>query len=66
MQGAAAVALVVYVLQLLLRREIDPLRVGGKVVICEKCNRIQHPNCAGRCECGGKFDDFDNWTWIDD
>jgi hypothetical protein len=65
-RGAAIGALVVYVLQLVAQRKIDPFRTNRKVVICETCHRVQYPNSEGKCECGGKLDDFDNWTWIEE
>jgi hypothetical protein len=65
-RGAVIAALVLYVLQLVVQRKIDPFGTFGKVAICDTCHRVQHPNSEGRCECGGKFDDFDNWTWTDD
>ena len=61
---AAIAGVVIYVLQLVLRRRIDPLEVGGKIVICPKCHRVTRPSRDNLCECGGRFDDFDNWEWI--
>ena len=63
---AATVALAVYILQFVLRRRIGPTGSSGKVVICDTCHRVMHPSSEGKCQCGGKLDDFDNWTWIDD
>ena len=61
---AATASLLVYVLQLAVRRKIYP--VNGKVVICDRCHRVTRPTRARKCTCGGDFDNFDNWTWIDD
>ena len=63
---AVILALGVYITQLVLRRKIDPLLSGGKVVICDRCHRITHPTFDRKCECGGDFDDFDNLDWIAD
>jgi hypothetical protein len=63
---AAIAGIVIYVLQLILRRRIDPLEVSGKIVICPKCHRVARPSRDGFCECGGRFDDFDNWEWVID
>jgi hypothetical protein len=58
-------SLIVYVLQLVLRRKIDPLEINGKFVICDNCHRVTRPGDKARCECGGRFDDFDNWIWTE-
>lgn len=63
--AAFVVALVIYVMQLILKRRVDPGRLGDKVVICDSCHRVKHPDGESKCECGGTFDDFDNWTWIE-
>ena len=61
---AATFAVVLYVLQLVLRSG-DPLRLGSKLVMCDTCHRVKHFDRKDTCECGGKFEEFDNWTWID-
>lgn len=59
------VALSGYILQLILGRKI--LGVGGaKVVMCNTCYRVKRRDRENQCECGGEFEDFDNWTWVDD
>jgi hypothetical protein len=63
---AAVVAIAGYALQLVLRRTIRPLDTGVKVLICDTCHRVKHRDGENKCECGGTFDDFDKWTWIDD
>jgi hypothetical protein len=63
---AAICALGLYVLQLVLRRRIEPFGNNGKVVICNRCHRVTQPSHERGCQCGGEFDDFENWDWIDD
>ena len=63
---ATVFAVVMYVLQLTLRSS-DPFGFcGGKVVMCDRCYRTKNVDGKHTCECGGKFDDFDNWKWVDD
>ena len=62
---AGAVAVVIYVMQIILKRRVDPGRLGDKVVMCDRCHQVKHPDGASKCECGGVFDDFNNWTWIE-
>lgn len=62
---ATAVAIAGYLLQIVLRRKI--LDIGGsKVVICDACYKTKNRDGENMCSCGGTFDSFDNWTWIDD
>lgn len=63
---AAVVAIVAYALQLVLRKKIDPLGIDADVVFCDTCHRVKRRDSQARCECGGRFDDLDNWNWIDD
>jgi hypothetical protein len=67
---ATAAAIAVYVLQLILRRPLDlvgMLFAGHvKVVICNSCYRVKERDAATKCECGGTFEDFDRWTWVED
>jgi hypothetical protein len=60
--GAIA-AIVGYILQLVLGRKI---LAGAKTMICNTCYRAKRQDREDRCECGGEFEDFDNWTWVDD
>jgi hypothetical protein len=60
---AAVVAIASYVIQLVRQRKIAD---GAKVDICNTCYRVRHRDGKSKCECGGTFDDFDHWTWIDD
>lgn len=63
---AAFVAIVTYVLQIVLKARLYPFSVRVDVVMCDTCHRVKRRDREGCCECGGKFDDFDNWTWIDE
>jgi len=63
---ATVAAIACYTLQLVLRRKLDPLAIRAKVDICDTCHRVKRRDGEDKCECGGTFDDFDNWTWIDD
>lgn len=60
------VALSGYVLQIALRRKIRPWEFGLRVVMCDKCYRVKRRDHEEKCACGGVFDNFDNWTWVDD
>jgi hypothetical protein len=60
------IAIVLYVLQLVFQWRIDPLVLGSKAVICNKCHEFQKASNEFNCKCGGKFEDFDNWKWIDE
>ena len=62
---ATVVAIAGYVLQVVLRRKLSSLTKYGKIVICDTCHRVEHRDGESKCECGGTFDDFDKWTWID-
>lgn len=62
---AMIAAIIGYVLQLVLRKKLNPLANHAKIVICDTCYRVKHRDCENKCECGGTFDDLDNWTWID-
>ena len=57
-------AIVGYVWQLVLRKRI--LRNNVKVVICDTCHRVKRRDGENKCECGGTFENFENWTWVDD
>ncbi len=62
--GATA-ALADYVLQLFLGRRLDLSAFNVKVDICDRCHRTKRRDGKASCECGGKFDDVDNWEWTD-
>lgn len=64
--SAAVVAIGVYALQIVLKIRFDPFAVRVDVVICDTCHRVKRRDAEASCECGGKFDDFDNWMWKDD
>jgi hypothetical protein len=62
---ATVAAIAGYFLQLVLRRRLDPWAINAKAVICDACHRVKRRGGQSRCECGGTFEDFDSWTWID-
>ena len=61
---AAIVAVAGYVRQLIRGKTLDSLTI--RVVICDCCHRVKPPDGEAGCECGGTFDDFDKWMWIDE
>jgi hypothetical protein len=63
--SATVAATVSYVLQLLFRKRIGSLLFPTRVEICDNCHRVRRRGGESSCECGGTFDDFDRWTWID-
>jgi hypothetical protein len=63
---AAVFAIGSYALQILLKRRLVPFAVECDVVMCDTCHRVKQRDRETTCECGGKFDDFDNWTWIEE
>jgi hypothetical protein len=63
---AVSAAIVTYLCQLLFGRPLLSLMEKSKVLICDKCFRMKNSDGQQSCECGGKFEDFDLWKWIDD
>ncbi len=39
---------------------------SGKVVICNRCYRVKTPDGDDHCGCGGEFEDFALWKWVDE
>jgi hypothetical protein len=64
--GGTFAAIGGYVLQIFLRRKIRPWDMGKKVVMCDSCHRVKNLDRENQCECGGTFDNLDNWRWVDD
>ncbi len=62
---ATVLAIADCVLQLAFRRTLVSFMRPVKVVMCDTCHRVKHRDSETTCECGGAFDDFDNWTWVD-
>jgi hypothetical protein len=61
------VAGLAYLLQLMIGMPFLELGVGpSKVLICDKCYRTKNPDGQGSCDCGGTFEDFSLWKWVDD
>lgn len=63
---AAFVALAVYVLQIISKKQVRFLDDEVSIVFCGTCHRVKRRDNQNTCECGGKFEEFDNWTWIED
>jgi hypothetical protein len=63
---ASVVAVAGYVLQLVFGWKLGSLVNPVKVVICDTCRRVKNRDGEDKCGCGGTFDEFDKWTWIDD
>lgn len=63
---ASFLAIMVYALQILFRRRINFLAIKGRVAICSKCHLLKNTDRNKVCECGGTFENADNWTWIGD
>ena len=56
----------VYVLQIVRQKKIRFFD-GGKVDICDLCHDLKnHDWNSMSCQCGGTFESFDNWSWIED
>ena len=53
-----------YVYQLLAGRRL--FSISSKVEICNKCYRVKSSDGEEACSCGGRFEDFDLWKWVDD
>ncbi|MGO8691326.1 MAG: hypothetical protein ACLQLG_17020 [Thermoguttaceae bacterium] len=54
-----------YVCQIIFRKPFFSL-LSRKVVICNNCYRVKSPDGNARCGCGGEFEDFARWKWVDD
>jgi hypothetical protein len=59
-------AILAYLRQLWLGKTIIPLRDQSKILICNKCFHVKSPDGKNSCECGGNFEDFNLWKWVDD
>ena len=62
--GAVAAA-VGYIVQLVRKRQIFQDNVTVKVMMCNTCHRVKRADGVDQCQCGGTFEDFDDWTWVD-
>lgn len=59
-------AIVVFIAQLVYRtRDVSSL---GKTpaVICSGCHRTKTRDQQAACACGGQFEPFQHWKWVDD
>jgi hypothetical protein len=57
--------LVIYFLQIIFQRKMAPFAFT-KVVICNSCHAARNASTSTKCQCGGEFEDFENWKWVDD
>jgi hypothetical protein len=62
--AGALAAVGLYIWQLVYGRDV--LKGNVKTVICNACYRVKRENGESKCQCGGMFEDFDKWTWVDD
>jgi hypothetical protein len=62
---AAVVAITLYLMRVIYNKRCDPLVSRVQIDICNKCFRVKHHEQSVKCECGGTFEDFDKWKWID-
>jgi hypothetical protein len=60
------VAIADCILQVFFRKSIMSFVRPLHVVMCDNCHRVKHRDRQTMCECGGTFDDFDNWMWVDE
>jgi hypothetical protein len=59
-------AIAVYSLQIVRQKKVRFFD-GGKVDICDSCHELKnHDWNFMSCQCGGTFESFDNWSWIED
>jgi hypothetical protein len=66
--AAAVVAIAGYVVQVACQRPLSSVvsaLSSTTVVMCDTCHRVKRRDREQKCECGGTFDDFENWTWIE-
>lgn len=74
LQGAIFIATITaiasYVLQIIFRRKLSDLLdrwTGPNIVICDTCHYVKHRDSSkNNCDCGGNFEDFNKWQWIDE
>ena len=64
--AAAVIAWIgAYLCQILAGRAVFSL-FSRKVVICDTCYSVKNEDGQGDCSCGGKFETFDLWKWVED
>jgi hypothetical protein len=47
-------------------RSLFQLSPSPKTQICNTCYRVKSPDGQLACDCGGIFEDFELWKWVDD
>lgn len=57
---------IVYLCQRFLGWNMFPRANDRKTVICNRCFRVKSADDQESCKCGGKFEDFKLWKWVDD
>ena len=57
---------VVYLWQILAGKPFFPLMYLSKILICNKCFKVKRSDGNQSCDCGGKFEDFDLWKWVEE
>jgi hypothetical protein len=63
---ATVVAIASYVLQVMYGRKLDLWTIRANSVICDTCYRVKRLDGDNKCGCGGSFENFDNWAWVED
>ena len=59
--------LVVYLFQVLYGRPaLSLFSKEGKFLVCNKCYRVKSPDGQPSCGCGGEFEDFALWKWVEE
>jgi hypothetical protein len=54
-------------LQVILGRPTFQIMLSqSKLLICDRCFRTKSADRKQYCECGGTFEDFDLWKWVDE
>jgi hypothetical protein len=61
------IAVISYLLQVIFGRSVfELLTVQPKVLICDKCYQTKSSVGRQSCDCGGTFEDFELWKWVDE
>jgi hypothetical protein len=66
LKTALIVGILFYFLYILSKGTLPGLSCHSTVMICDKCFRVKNNDGKEACECGGKFEDFSLWKWVDD
>ena len=64
---ASTAAVVAYLCQALFEKPIiELISPSDRDEICDTCHRVKLVDKQRSCECGGRFEDFTLWKWVDD